>query len=115
IDERLHRADARQVRGEIFGPAPEPAYLANGLVRGRSPRGSDVGAGFGERKRDPLPDAGIGAGDERDFSRKVEHLHRSVLSFRHPGLDPGSMTCCASLAYGSRIKSGMTKEARTAL
>ena len=37
-------------------------------------------------------DAGGGGGDQRDFSREVECLHRSVLSFRHPGLDPGSMT-----------------------
>ena len=34
IDERLHRADARQVGGEILGPAPEPAYPADGLVGG---------------------------------------------------------------------------------
>ena len=72
IDERLHRADARQVGGEILAPAAQPAHLADGLVGGRSARGGDVGAGLGERERDPLPDAGVGAGDERDFSCEVE-------------------------------------------
>src|SRR3546814_19766264 len=32
IDERLHRADARQVGGEIFALPAEPAYLSDGLV-----------------------------------------------------------------------------------
>src|SRR3546814_11088515 len=44
VDERLDRADARQVGGEILGAAAETAYLADGLVGGRAARGGGGGA-----------------------------------------------------------------------
>ena len=68
IDKRLHRADARQVGGKIFALPSESAHLADGLVSGRAARSGNVGPRLGERHRDPLSDAGVGAGDQGDFS-----------------------------------------------
>ena len=43
-----------------------------GFLRRAAAGHDDVGAGFGQRNRDGLADARVGAGDQRGFSCEIE-------------------------------------------
>ena len=82
VDHALHRFDGGEVGGDDLRLAAERADLLHRFLGGRAADGGDVGAGGGERQRDRLADAGIGAGDDRGLAGKIKgggHAGRAFL------------------------------------
>ena len=69
VRDRLHGGE---VGADVMEAAAGGLHPRFGLGRRRAADGGDVGAGLGQRDRDALADAGVGAGDDGDFAGKIE-------------------------------------------
>ena len=75
-DRLLHQArDAggvAEVAAQVEEAAAAGAHVIDGVFRLGLVDADDVGAGFGERQRDRLADAGVSAGDDRHLAGEIE-------------------------------------------